>query len=1135
LIALQDVLVAKAGLLEVRRLSREDQQSGGDNGGGGDNGSANNNGMVEDTTDQSPYGGDLASLPLVLEIPIRGRICCLLSFRPPGADRDFIFFTTERHKYAVLSYQQKQTPSSLSSSSSSASNHKMGLVSTPSSTMTSLSLSLEHVVTHDIGMLNDMSVGREAECGPQGVVATGKCIAIHMYDGFVKIFPFVAYKPPKSGKSTTGGTTRNKKAAPTTGSTVSLSSEPSFKSATLNTPTGPLVLGASFQCRLQEHTLLTLVFLMENMEVSAAHPHLAKLSVLHQDAKGFQHVMTHTIDLKKRELVVSASTTTRRSPTSTSGGAAAAAAGAGSTAASSAKPSPASISSTPNNAGPKKSRVDAGSCLIIPVPPLITSPPMAAAAGAAASTATSNLSTSTSTATTNTTSSSALSTLTTSVGTGGLLIIGQMQIMYVSANNTGTKVLPIEPTLILCHTALPQRAEGDATFQCLLADERGLLYLLDIRRNPQTGACTSLIMDTMGLTSIATSLIAVSPTVLFVGSRFGDSQLLQICPQRDAETNSFLQILEEYTNLGPIVDLDLVDLDRKGQSQVVTCSGTGRDGSIRIVRNGIGIHEQAHVELPGIKGMWNLRGASANTSSGTEDGNGDTSGNTGETSGGDQYDRYLVQSFLEETRVLEMTEDEMEETMIAGFRADQPTLFASNVNVPLAGMSLLVQITDSLVILVDATTLEAVDTWKPPSSSSDDDEDEDIMNSGDNKQITVASGNDAGQLVVALRGGILTYLQVSVSSQGGCRLEVKATKQIEHEVSCINLNPLQQDRNTNANVGGATVNPHGDAGGVTSMDVDVDVDVDDGPGPASAGTSDLCAVGLWNDVSVRLLNLVSVSSGEAQAPPLPLLEEVLRLDLGGETQARSLLLASLEQDQPMLLVGLGDGQLISYFLKQTNDSSSTTTSTNSNKQRQVKVLSKKKVSLGTQSISLTAFRNSNSNNGNTCVFATGDRPTIVYMTAGKVLYSNINLTTGDNAASGSGGAGGAAEDGTGMPGSNNNNNSSSSSTTINHVTSFHCELFPDCLCLASEETLRIGTIDDIQKLHVQTYPLRETPQRIAHHLEGRLFAVACLGDGINAQGDNPSALSQQPITMSTIGHGNAILFLDDTTLEDIDR
>jgi hypothetical protein len=33
--------------------------------------------------------------------------------------------------------------------------------------------------------------------------------------------------------------------------------------------------------------------------------------------------------------------------------------------------------------------------------------------------------------------------------------------------------------------------------------------------------------------------------------------------------------------------------------QMVTCSGVFQDGSLRVVRNGIGIHEAAAMELPG--------------------------------------------------------------------------------------------------------------------------------------------------------------------------------------------------------------------------------------------------------------------------------------------------------------------------------------------------------------------------------------------------------------------------------------------------------------------------------------------------------------------------------------------------------
>jgi DNA damage-binding protein 1 len=55
-----------------------------------------------------------------------------------------------------------------------------------------------------------------------------------------------------------------------------------------------------------------------------------------------------------------------------------------------------------------------------------------------------------------------------------------------------------------------------------------------------------------------------------------------------------VEVLERYVNLGPIVDFCVVDLERQGQGQVVTCSGAYKDGSLRVVRNGIGINEQVN-------------------------------------------------------------------------------------------------------------------------------------------------------------------------------------------------------------------------------------------------------------------------------------------------------------------------------------------------------------------------------------------------------------------------------------------------------------------------------------------------------------------------------------------------------------
>lgn len=45
---------------------------------------------------------------------------------------------------------------------------------------------------------------------------------------------------------------------------------------------------------------------------------------------------------------------------------------------------------------------------------------------------------------------------------------------------------------------------------------------------------------------------------------------------------------------------------------------------------------------------------------------------------------------------------------------------------------------------------------------------------------------------------------------------------------------------------------------------------------------------------------------------------------------------------------------------------------------------------------------------------------------------------------------------------------------VNSVCSFDSDQLPHCLALASENTLTIGTIDDIQKLHIQVKDLRQS-------------------------------------------------------------
>jgi DNA damage-binding protein 1 len=64
----------------------------------------------------------------------------------------------------------------------------------------------------------------------------------------------------------------------------------------------------------------------------------------------------------------------------------------------------------------------------------------------------------------------------------------------------------------------------------------------------------------------------VDDGVVFVGSMFGDSQLVKIAPERAAD-GGCLSMLSTEQNIGPVVDFCLVDSEQHGYSHFVSCSG----------------------------------------------------------------------------------------------------------------------------------------------------------------------------------------------------------------------------------------------------------------------------------------------------------------------------------------------------------------------------------------------------------------------------------------------------------------------------------------------------------------------------------------------------------------------------------
>lgn len=499
-------------------------------------------------------------------------------------------------------------------------------------------------------------------------------------------------------------------------------------------------------------------------------------------------------------------------------------------------------------------------------------------------------------------------------------------------------------------------------FRYLLGNMTGNLFMLFLESEVNSKGelvVKDLKVESLGEISIPECITYLDNGVLFIGSRHGDSQLVKLNSTSN-ESGSYVVPMETFTNLGPIMDICVVDLERQGQGQMITCSGSFKEGSLRIIRNGIGIQEHACIDLPSIKGMWALKLGHSETS----------------------FDNTLVLAFVGHTRILTLTNEEVEETEINGFLSDQQTFYCGNVD-----HNQIIQVTPFTARLVNAHTGALISDWKPK----------------DNSRISVVACNDA-QMVCASACDVY-YIEITDGE-----LVQRAQATLEYEVACLDVSLLNN----------------------------------------KTGKAELIAVGLWTDISVSVLTL-------------PNLETLNNEKLGGEMIPRSILMTNFEGIN-YLLCALGDGSMF-YFTLNIKDGI---------------LKDKKKVTLGTQPTILKTFRSLSTTN----VFACSDRPTVIYSSNHKLVFSNVNLKE------------------------------------VNHMCSLNSVAYPDSLALATKTSVILGTIDEIQKLHIRTVPLGESPRRIAYQESSQTFGVITFRMDIQESSglipSRPSASTQtQNVTTSS--------------------
>ncbi|KAJ3145216.1 DNA damage-binding protein 1a [Geranomyces michiganensis] len=457
-------------------------------------------------------------------------------------------------------------------------------------------------------------------------------------------------------------------------------------------------------------------------------------------------------------------------------------------------------------------------------------------------------------------------------GGGGIIVVSEEEIKVITP--TETYQHPISPTIIRCWAPLDPKGT-----RYLLCDFEGRLYALILG-----GRLQRIRLENLGQTSQPSALVYLGDGHVYLGSHFGDSQLLRLKSMADDEGNMF-ELRMEFENLAPIVDFCVVDIDKQGQDQVVAACGGSKDGSLRVIRNGIGIEVLGTLDdVPNLTGIWALRRGYD-----------------------EQLDDLLVMSFTMETKLIGKDDDgalaplDDDAASVGGFVLDQPTLACANVQ-----YDQIVQIVPSGIVMLDSRTRAMVHFWKPTVAAAS------AGGGSGGKDPEVARVHHATinseQVVVALGGRRVIYLEVL---QG--ELVQKSEVQLDNEVSCVTIRPEQ---------------------------------------------SGICFVGVWGDVSVRLLEL-------------PSLHELDRQPIENGMIPRSVLLVTMG-DVEFAMAALGDGHLYTYIVD-----------------RAKRCLSgRKSLSLGSRAVSLTAFK---SQDTGTCVFGASDRPTVIHFSNGKLLYSPVNL------------------------------------------------------------------------------------------------------------------------------------------------
>ena len=145
----------------------------------------------------------------------------------------------------------------------------------------------------------------------------------------------------------------------------------------------------------------------------------------------------------------------------------------------------------------------------------------------------------------------------------GVIVIGQTTITYLTGLDVSISVGVRRTDITACCAF-----EGDGT-RYLLGDRNGNISLLKLCIGDRSSAVSAMVVEHLGVTSIPESISSLGHGIVFVGSTFGDSQLVKLLADMN-DSESYVRTLETFPNIGPILDMCVLGGERQEQSQVGT-------------------------------------------------------------------------------------------------------------------------------------------------------------------------------------------------------------------------------------------------------------------------------------------------------------------------------------------------------------------------------------------------------------------------------------------------------------------------------------------------------------------------------------------------------------------------------------